>query len=341
MTNSAQISFGIIGCGHIAGRHASHLAELEGAALQYCYDTDTVRLHEFSQKHGLYAANSLEDFLKHPMDVVIIATPNASHCAIAQECIQASKHVLIEKPLDIDSKVAEALITRAAELNRKVFVVKQNRYNPPIARIKHLLNQGLLGKIHHVSIHGYWNRNATYYQGSQWRGTKAQDGGILFTQFSHFIDILYYLFGELAEVNGFAVKCRDANYLEFEDNTAFSFKLKSGVIGSMSFSTTCVNQNMEGSLTLIAEHASIKVGGKYLNTLEYISGLESHFDDLEQSRPANDYGHYEGSMSNHDKVLRNLMHHLQGKEEMMTSGEEGLQVVKMIEQFYNSVVVKS
>ncbi len=338
MTNSSHINFSIIGCGHIAQRHAGHLKEIENAALVACYDLDSSLNRSFAERFSIDACENLEAVLNTNSDVIIIATPNATHCDIARKCVKAGKHVLIEKPMDIDSSKAKSLIDLARSLDQQVFVVKQNRYNPPIARLKNLLEQNKLGKIHNISLHCYWNRNADYYQQSAWRGTRSLDGGTLFTQFSHFIDIIYYLFGEVEAVNGFLNKCRDEDYLEFEDNANFSFVMKNGATGSLSYSTTAFDHNMEGSLTLLSDRCTLKIGGKYLNSLEYVAGMEEDFADLEHSRPANDYGHYEGSMSNHDKVLKNVIASLNGQQEIMTTGEDGLAVVQLIEQFYQNAV---
>lgn len=338
MTISGQIRFALIGCGHIAERHAKHLAQIEGARLDFCFDSNAERSLKLSEDFKASSTSSLDELLNMDFDVAIIATPNASHCDIAAQCVKSGKHVLIEKPMDIDSAKAERLIELAREEGRKLFVVKQNRYNPPVSRLKALIDKGELGKIHSLSLHCFWNRNEAYYSQSAWRGTKALDGGSLFTQFSHFIDILYYLFGKVSESTGYIKRCREGDYLEFEDNAAFSFITEEGVPGSLSYSTTSFDKNMEGSLTILAERCSVKVGGRYLNSIEYVSGLEDEFKDLEYSRPANDYGYYEGSMSNHDKVIMNLIANLKGEEEIMTSGEDGLEVVKMIEQFYASAV---
>lgn len=338
MTISNEIRFAIVGCGHIAHRHAKHLDENTEASLLNCFDVNSSKSDDFANNFGLSSSKSLEDLLSKDFEVLIIATPNASHTEIANQALKAGKHVLIEKPMDIDSSKAEATMLLAKELGLALFVVKQNRYNPPIEKLKELISKGKLGKLHNLSFHCFWNRNEAYYKQSPWRGTKDQDGGVLFTQFSHFIDILYYLFGSPKEVLGFYSKNREADYLEYEDNANFSFRLESGLCGSLSVSTTCFQKNMEGSLTLIAENMSIKIGGKYLNSLEYISGLEDEFEGMETSRPANDYGHYEGSMSNHDKVIQNVINHLKSGEDIMTTGEDGLEVVKIIEQFYKSAV---
>lgn len=338
MTNSSHIKFSIVGCGHIAKRHADHLQKIEDAHLVSCYDLDPSSCKSFSEKFSIEACDSLESLLENDSDVVIIATPNATHCDIAEKCVTAGKHVLIEKPMDIDSNKAQSLIELARNKDQQVFVVKQNRYNPPIVRLKSLLEQNKLGKVHNISLHCYWNRNANYYHQSAWRGTKALDGGTLFTQFSHFIDIIYYLFGEIESVNGFLKNCREEDYLEFEDNANFSFVMKNKATGSLSYSTTAFDHNMEGSLTLLSDHCTLKIGGKYLNSLEYVAGMEEKFADLEHSRPANDYGYYEGSMSNHDKVLKNVIESLKGNQEIMTTGEDGLAVVRMIEQFYQNAV---
>jgi predicted dehydrogenase len=173
--------------------------------------------------------------------------------------------------------------------------------------VKSLIDQGELGKILMVSVNCFWNRNAAYYEQSPWRGTKSLDGGTLYTQFSHFVDIIYYLFGEISNVNGVVKNVSHQKLIEFEDSGSFSFEFEDGGIGNFCFTTSTYKQNMEGSITIFAENATIKIGGKYLNTIDYQKTNGFDIQDVESSSPANNYGFYEGSMSNHDKVIDNVI----------------------------------
>ena len=161
------------------------------------------------------------------------------------------------------------------------------------------------------------------------------DGGTLFTQFSHFIDILYYLFGDIRIVHGLTRNSNHGDLIDFEDTGTFLFEMKKGNgIGSFNYTTSCYQSNMEGSITIFAENATIKIGGKYLNTIDYQATNGFDITDLPTSSPANNYGYYEGSMSNHDKIIHNVINALKGREKIMTNAYEGLKVVEVIDNMY-------
>jgi predicted dehydrogenase len=214
-------------------------------------------------------------------------------------------------------------------------VVKQNRYNPPVAEVKRLITEKKLGKVNMVVVNGYWNRNEAYYNQTNWRGTADLDGGVLFTQFSHFVDVLYYLFGDITNVKG-----QVANFahpaIEIEDSGNFTFEFVAGGMGSFNYTTCSFQQNMEGSISIFADNGTIKIGGKYLNTIDYQCTNGFDITDIEMSNSSNNYGFYEGSMSNHDKVIDNVIQTLNHQAKVMTNGYEGLTVVKMINKFYDA-----
>ena len=212
-------------------------------------------------------------------------------------------------------------------------MVKQNRYNPPVAFLKDLIVKGKLGKIYSFQINCFWNRPAAYY--TDWKGRKELDGGTLFTQFSHFIDLLYWLLGDVA-----AVKTITRNFahpsIEFEDTGIVAFEMQSGAIGSLNYTVNSFEKNMEGSFTVFAENGTVKIGGQYLNELEYcnVAGVEK--PDLPIGNPANGYGFYQGSMSNHDKVYENLIKALADDKHEFASAEDGLKTVEIIQKIYDS-----
>lgn len=331
-----KISFGIIGCGHIAQRHAKVITENNYAELVGVYDVDTEKAKNFSLNFSTQCFTLLHQLLNSTCDIVIICAPNGLHAQIAIEAVKANKHVLIEKPMDISIMACKNLIEIGKKNTKSIFVVKQNRYNPPVVFLKELIDKNKLGNIHLVSINCFWNRNENYYKNSEWRGTKMLDGGILFTQFSHFIDILFFLFGQPSEIKGFTSNTNHS-YIDFEDNGVFSFKLLNGAIGSLTVTTNAFNQNMEGSITVFAQNATIKIGGQYLNKIDYLSANNIKMPNLAEGNLANDYGTYQGSMSNHDKVIDNVIKALNGQAHQITSAEEGLQVVEIISKFYQSI----
>ncbi len=332
-----MISFGLIGFGKIGERHVEHISAHPDARLAGVFDIKDDRLNLFRHQYkGYKTYDSLKAILSDPeIDIVSICTPNSTHSDIAITSMLAGKHVLVEKPMAIRKVDCEGMIHIALKTGKSLFVVKQNRFNPPVQAVKKLVEEKKLGRIFAVDINCFWNRNEWYYRQSDWKGKKKMDGGTLFTQFSHFIDIVYYLLGDMHILHAQLANVSHKGLIEFEDTGIVSFRLKeSNAPGVLHYTTSAFQKNMEGSITLFAEHATIKIGGKYLNTIEYQSTDGFDIEGLPESSPANVYGEYEGSMSNHDKVIDNVVQSLQGKVEIMTNAYDGLKAVEIIENIY-------
>lgn len=270
------------------------------------------------------------------IDVINIATPNGLHAAQALQCLEAGKHVVIEKPMALSKHDAEEVIHKALQVNRRVFAVMQNRYSPPSKWIKDLVQSGRLGNIYMVQINCYWNRDDRYYKPGNWHGTKALDGGTLFTQFSHFIDIMYWLFGDIKNIRARFADHNHAGLTEFEDSGFVSFEFVRGGMGTVNYSTSVWNKNLESSMTIIAEHGSVKIGGQYMNEVEYCHVRDYEMPALEPTNPGNDYGAYKGSAANHNYVIENVVHVLQHNGSITTNALEGLKVVDIIERMYEA-----
>lgn len=336
------IRFGIVGCGYIANRHARHIVDHPSAELIAAYDLDAEKGQRYAREYGAACAPSLEELVSNPsIDILTVCTPNGNHHEIAIQALKGGKHVLVEKPMALSKAQCQLMIDAAEANDRLLFVVKQNRFNPPVQALKRLIDEGRLGKIFMVNLNCYWNRNEAYYNDSEWKGTKALDGGTLFTQFSHFVDIFYYLFGDIEPISGITANQNHEGLIDFEDTGCFTFRFNSGALGNFAYTTAAFDRNMEGSISVFAENATIKIGGKYLNTIDYQATNGFDVSDLPISSPANNYGHYEGSMSNHDKIIRNVVETLNGRESIMTNAYEGMKVVEIIEKFYRIGQVKS
>lgn len=330
-----EIRFGIIGCGYIGNRHAKRIVENNEARLMKVYDDVPQRGRELAARYHASAVSSLDALLNpQEIDIVSVCTPNGNHFDSAMNVLKAGIGVLIEKPMTIRSRDAKALIDEATRRGKDIFVVKQNRYNAPVQAVKELVEAGKLGRVFMVVVNCYWNRNTDYYNASDWKGTKALDGGTLFTQFSHFVDIMYYLFGDVTNISGLVTNANHRGLIEFEDTGAFSFNFLNGALGALNYTTTSYEVNMEGSITVFAENATIKIGGQYLNTIEYQRTNGFDIPELPDQNPANDYGYYQGSMSNHDQVIRNVVEALNGRSPIMTSAADGMKVVEIIERMY-------
>lgn len=334
--SNAPLTFAIVGYGNIGSRHAGHILNNPAAKLLAVADMDEIKKEKAPAGVPFY--NSLEALLEaHQPDVVSICTPNHLHEPHTIYALSKNCHALVEKPMALSTAECDRMMAAAAQYGRKIFAVKQNRYNPPVAAVKELIESGRLGKIYLVEVNCFWNRNDAYYASSCWRGKKATDGGCLFTQFSHFVDILYYLNGGISESAGRIHNFAHGHNTEFEDTGVFSMKGDNGSLISFNFSTAAHCRNMEGAITLIAEKGTLKIGGQYLNTLEYQSLEGPPLPDIHVESRENDYGLYKGSMSNHDKVIQNVIDVLHYGKPMMTSAAEGRAVVAMIEGMYASV----
>lgn len=330
------LKFGIIGCGRIAQRHAEHIAKT-GKLVAVC-DIVKDKACELAKQYSAAAYETPEELFKnHPeMQVVAVCSPNGLHAEHSIKALKAGFHVLCEKPMALNVQDCGEMINAAEKANRRLFIVKQNRFNPPVAAVKKLIEEGKLGKIYSVQLNCFWNRNEAYYKNS-WKGTLALDGGTLYTQFSHFIDLLYWLIGDVKTVHAFGGNFHHENIIEFEDAGVICLKFYSGVIGTINYTVNSFEKNMEGSLTIFGEKGTIKIGGQYLNELEYqkIDGYE--IKDLPPGNPANNYGQYQGSMSNHDKVYANLSEVLTGAGIIATNGFEGLKTVEIIDKIYTAM----
>jgi predicted dehydrogenase len=197
-----------------------------------------------------------------------------------------------------------------------------------------MVESGRLGKTFMVQLNCYWNRDQRYYNGKNWKGTSDLDGGTLFTQFSHFIDIMYWLFGDITDIQG---KFDDFNHHDmtaFEDSGFVSFNFVNGGMGSINYSTSVWDTNLESSITIIAENGSIKIGGQYMNEVEYCRVKGYEMPELPPASPANDYGHYKGSAANHHFIIENVIDTLKGRTTATTNALEGLKVVDIIERIY-------
>ncbi|WP_286019091.1 Gfo/Idh/MocA family protein [Candidatus Venteria ishoeyi] len=229
------------------------------------------------------------------------------------------------------------MIHQAERANKRLFIVKQNRFNPPVVAVKQLIDDGKLGKIFTVQLNCFWNRNSQYYSTSDWKGTKSLDGGTLFTQFSHFVDLLYYLIGDVKDVHAYAGNYNHQNQIEFEDNGVVTLRFYSGTLGTINYTVNSYKKNMEGSLTIFAEKGTVKIGGQYLNELEYQSIEDIEITNLPEGNPPNMYGQYIGSMSNHGQVYDNVVDVLSNGGIIATNGYEGLKTVEIIDKIYASI----
>jgi predicted dehydrogenase len=278
---------------------------------------------------------------------------------MAIRALETGHHVVIEKPMATSVHDAEMILHTSKKYHRQVFCVMQNRYSPPSLWLKQIVDSGLLGQIYIVQLNCYWNRDQRYYQPPTWHGDPILDGGTLFTQFSHFIDILYWVFGDIlpfhARFSNFnhpylpasspaAIPSPAVTSPLFEDSGIVSFNfLNSPAIGTFSYSTSVWDKNMESSLLVIAQNGSLKIGGQYMNQVDYCHIKDYQLPPLPPTNPGNDYGPYKGSAQNHHHVIRHVIQTLSPTTHTTLSPQsdsgaagplEGLKVVDIIHRIY-------
>lgn len=335
---SYMIRFAIIGHGNIGSRHAHHIEQHPEAELVAVCDKNPAQLARYAADKVFTTTDFNAILDRNDIDVVNVCLPNYLHAPCTSAALEKGKHVVCEKPMAMSVSECSAMIHAAEVHNKQLFVVKQNRYNPPVQAVKQLVEQGALGAIYQVQINCFWNRNERYYTQSDWRGSRSKDGGCLFTQCSHFVDIMYYLIGNVLPIKGLVHNFGHEGFVEFEDSGAFILQAaNNGALVSFCFSTCTHQKNMEGSITIIAEHGTVKIGGQYLNTIEYQNIANHHIILPDTGNSCNDYGEYQGSMSNHDKVIQNVVDTLLQRDTVATNGQEGRQIVAIIEGMYGVV----
>ena len=333
--SNTEVSFAIVGCGSIGKRHIAVLDANPEANLVAICDTESVALNTQLELYPyLKGYGSLDEMLAAGgFDVVAVVTPHALHADMSMRIMRAGYHVLVEKPMALNTTDCEAMNACSSETGRHLWVVKQNRHNIPIRLAKDAIERGMLGKIFMIKCDILWNRYQGYYDDSPWRGHVDTEGGALFTQASHFIDLLIWWCGDVTESKAH-IETQNHN-IETEDSGIAYIKFKSGTLGSLVWTTCVYNKNYEGSITIIGENGTIKIGGKYLNKIEFwdVQGFPLP-EGVEFTDKPNAYGKYQGTSSNHDKVYAALIEYLQTGQNHTVPGFEGMKSIEAIEAIY-------
>lgn len=336
-----KIKFAVVGCGHIGKRHAEMIArntECELVGLVDVKDPATLGIEEFKVPFFATIDELLQSDLE--IDVINVATPNGFHAEQGMKILESGRHLVIEKPMSLTKTDSEKLIFKGLQKHKQVFCVMQNRYSPPSVWLKELLDTGTLGKVFMVQINCYWNRDDRYYKPESWHGKGDLDGGTLFTQFSHFLDLMYWYFGDIKNIQAKFADFNHKDLTDFEDSGFVSFDFVNGGMGSINYSTSIWDKNLESSITVIGENGSVKVGGQYMNEVEYCHVKDYEMPELAATNPGNDYGAYKGSAANHHYIIENVVDVLKGRNSITTNALEGLKVVDMIERIYELKVQK-
>lgn len=330
-----KVHFAVVGCGHIGKRHAEMISRDPGSRLSALCDVKPrgeLGIEQYEVPYFTDIRAMLEAVPE--VDVVNICTPNGLHVPLSLAALEQGRHVVCEKPMGLTKAGCEAVLSMALQKHRHVFGVMQNRYSPPSQWLKEMVENKRLGDIFLVQVNCYWNRDARYYKPGSWKGTADLDGGTLFTQFSHFIDIMYWLFGDITDIRGRFADFNHKGITAFEDSGLVNFRFLNGGMGCLNYSTSVWDRNLESSITIIGSKGSVKIGGQYMDQVEVCHVQDYEMPVLAPTNPANDYGTYKGSASNHHYIIENVVDTLRGNKTMTTNALEGLKVVDIIERIY-------
>lgn len=331
----SQLNFAVVGQGHIGKRHAEMVRrnpECNLIAVCDLLPKEKIGLSEIKEPYFTDLAEMLKAHSE--IEIVNICTPNGLHASQSIIALEHSKHVVCEKPMALKKSECEEIIYKSLQMHKQVFCVMQNRYSPPSAWLKEIVNDKIIGDIFLVQLNCYWNRDDRYYKKDGWKGTNKLDGGTLFTQFSHFIDIMYWLFGDIKDINAKFNDFTHQHSTQFEDSGLVNFNFIGGGMGCLNYSTAVWDSNLESSLTIIGSKGSVKVGGQYMDKVEYCHIKDYQMPELAPTSPANDYGHYKGSANNHNFIIENVVDTIKGRNQITTNALEGLKVVDIIERIY-------
>lgn len=327
-----RVQFAVMGCGHAGKRHAAMILEHPEADLVALIDNcPNLTLPAVSADIPFFS--SLPELFRSgiPVDVVSIATPNGYHALHAIEALKHEKHVLLEKPMALHSRDAEEILAAARMARKHIEVVVQNRYAVPARWLKEMVGTGRLGKILFVQIQCFWNRDARYYKKKSWHGKLNLDGGTLFTQFSHFIDMLYWIFGDIDNIFARMANFTHGELTEFEDCGMVCFDLVKGGMGSFNFSTSLWDRNLESTVVVIGEQGTVKLSGQYMEKIDYC-----HVQNYKLPSPVDGAENLPGEAreNNFYKVIGNMVKLIRQQPGIDCNAIDSAHVVNMIERIY-------
>ena len=337
-----KIKFGIVGIGHIGVRHAQCVLDNPRATLSAMCDIVEEKYLKIDVGDAVFFTD-FQEFLSQELDVINICTPNYLHSKMAIDALNSKKHVIIEKPMALCTNDAQEIMDVAKRNKKSVFGVMQNRFSPTVVWLRKMIQQFALGDINLILVNCFWNRNSNYYLNSDWHGSLIKDGGPLFTQFSHFIDIINWIFGDFYSISAEFNSFRKKEYVEFEDSGIINFTLKNPqslsntIRSTLTYTTSVWNKNFESSITVIGERGTIKIGGQYMDKISYCDIKDYDKPNVNINTQCNDYGDYTGSASNHDKMIQTVIDQLMFNKQNshFLSSQDGVDVVNIIERIYS------
>ena len=327
---------GLVGCGRISKNHFDALRKVDGLNLAAVADIDADRARTAGEEQGVASFKSLDDMLAGAeLDIVSICTPSGLHSAQGVTVAKSGKHVLTEKPMSLTLAQADALVQACDAAGVHLFVVKQNRLNPPVQLLKRAVDKNRFGRIYMANVTVRWQRPQEYYDAEPWRGTWEFDGGAFMNQASHYVDLIQWLVGPVESV--LAKTATQARRIEAEDSGIGILKFRSGALGVIEVNVLTYPRNLEGSITLLGEKGSVKIGGTAVNRVEH--WLFADYDDDDKlvetanTNPPNVYGF------GHEGYYRNVLNVLRGQAKPETDGRAGRKSLELILGIYESAKV--
>jgi UDP-N-acetyl-2-amino-2-deoxyglucuronate dehydrogenase len=329
-----EIRFALVGCGRISANHVDALRQHAARAkLVAVCDNRPDALAKAAQGTGAAPYASLEALLAGcDADVVVLATPSGLHPRQAMRAAQAGRHVVTEKPMATKWDEGMQMVRVCRESGVKLFVVKQNRLNPTLQLVRQAIDAGRFGAIHMVVVNVFWTRPQSYYDDAPWRGRWDLDGGAFLNQASHYVDMVDWLVGPVDSVHAYtATLARD---IEAEDTGVMSLRLRRGGLASVNVTMLTHGRNFEGSITILGEHGTVRVGGVAVNRIDHWQFADTRPEDAQVAAasyaPASVYG------PGHPMYYDNVIGTLRGEQHAEVDGYEGLRSLEVVIAAYRS-----
>lgn len=329
-----KIRFALVGCGRISANHIEAIRRhADRAELVAVCDIDPTALGAAAAGTGAAPYESIEQVLANSeADVVILATPSGLHPAQAILCAQAGRHVVTEKPMATRWDDAKEMVRECDKAGVVLFVVKQNRRNPTLQLVKRAIEKKRFGRIYMVTVNVFWTRPQEYYDSAAWRGTWEFDGGAFMNQASHYVDLLDWLIGPVESVQAFTATL--ARNIQVEDSGVVSIRWRAGTLGSMNVTMLTYPRNLEGSITILGERGTVRLGGVAVNRFDHWEFAEPDPDDVLVDQASYETTSVYGF--GHPLYYDNVIKALRGEAEPETDGREGLRSLELLIATYRS-----
>jgi UDP-N-acetyl-2-amino-2-deoxyglucuronate dehydrogenase len=329
-----KIKVALVGCGRISQKHFDAIkAHKNDLKLVAVCETNRTRLNEIQGQQHVRGFQNYNDLLtESDADMVILCTPSGLHPEQTIFAARAGKHIMTEKPMATRWKDALAMVKACDEARKRLFVVKQNRKNATLQLLKRAVEEKRFGRIYMVHLNVFWTRPQSYYDQGRWRGTWELDGGAFMNQASHYVDLLEWLIGPIADIQ--AMTGTLARDIEVEDTGVMNVRWRNGVLGSMACTMLTYPKNYEGSITILGEKGTVRVGGVAVNDIQTWEFNETKNYDA-QVKDAN-YQTTSVYGFGHPLYYKNVIDVLRGEAEPETDGREGLKSVEVLIAAYLS-----